>query len=79
MLGRIAERIGTPEFLETDEIGKLAAKIKEQLGSGLKTIIRTVINHGGKIRSGPEDPSEVCALLETGSGFPLPRYNRSRL
>ena len=62
MFGRVTERIGTAEFLEANEIRKLAPQIEKEIGSGFESVIRTVVNDGRQIRSSTQHARKVRTL-----------------
>ena len=47
VFGRIAEGIGTAEFLESDQIRMVLAQGEEQIRVGLEPVVGTVVNDRG--------------------------------
>ena len=74
MLGCIAERFGPAELFKAHQIRKLLMQSKEQIGFGLESIIRAVVDDRRQIPRNRENPREMTPLGRGGT--PARKYPR---
>lgn len=62
VFGGVAERFGSAEFFETDEVGVILPEVKKEIGFRFKSVVGAVVDHCREISSGIENVGEVSAL-----------------